>query len=307
MDQARKLREMMESMNMNTDNKDNFKEEENLVEEKLAKIITVSSGKGGVGKTNFSLNLSITLAKKGYKVAVLDADIGLGNIEILSGTSVSGTISDIINKDKDIMEILSEGPEGVKIISGGSGLKELTLTNEYNMLRIIGELNKLQRVFDYIVIDTGAGISNAVLDFALASSDTIVVSTPDPTSIMDAYVLIKSLNIKGYTGKIKLVTNMVENEREALDTYKRINMVASEFLKMDIDYLGYVNKDEIIVKSIRNQVPFTVGYPNKKVSLQMAEIARKLIEKENVEEIEVSFTKKLINFFLSEHNKLTRD
>ncbi len=298
MDQAKKLREIMDGLNKKHENSAQEVTEtyENI---NKGKVISVSSGKGGVGKTNFALNLSIALKKSGYKVIVLDADIGLGNIEILSGISVSGSILDIIEKNKTIEEIISTGPGGIHIISGGSGLKELTLTNKYNLSIILQELVKLQEKYDYIVIDTGAGISDAVLDFALAADETLVVGTPDPTAIMDAYVLIKSLKIKGYEGRIKLVVNMVKNSKEGLDTYSRINGVVSEFLKMDIDYLGSINKDELVTKSIRMQTPFLIGYPNKKVSLQVIDIMNNLI-KDRDEDIQgEGFAKKLMKFFMS--------
>lgn len=294
MDQANKLRKIMESIN----DKNKISLDRKLIEKK-ARVISISSGKGGVGKTNFAINLSIALSRKGYKVVILDADIGLGNVEILTGCNISGNISEVILEGKGIDQLISEGPEGVKFIAGGSGLRELALINRSNIELIFKELSKLQAMFDYVLIDTGAGISNTVLDFALSTNQIIVVSTPEPTSIMDAYILIKSLYLKKYSGQIRLVTNMVKNAKEAFETYERINSVAYEFLEINIDYLGYISKDEIVSKSVREQVPFLINYPNKRVSNQVENIAENLINNIHKEYEEENFASKLINFFLS--------
>src|SRR5690554_3993481 len=157
-DQAAKLREMMRAKH-----KDEVEKNHN----KKARVLAISSGKGGVGKTNFAINFSISLRRLGYDVVILDADIGLSNIEIISGVSLNSSLSDIVFANKDIFEIMGNGPEGVKIISGGSGLKELKLLDGDNFNKLIGEIEKLQAATDFIVIDTGAGISKSVINFVM--------------------------------------------------------------------------------------------------------------------------------------------
>lgn len=297
MDQAKKLREIMESKKLSKNNKNL----ENINSEvKKAKVLSVSSGKGGVGKTNFSINFSIALRELGNKVLILDADIGLSNVEILSGTDIKYNISDIIFSDKKIEDILSEGPKGVKIISGGSGLKELALFNKANFPKIISFLNELQLLFDYIIIDTGAGISSSVIDFILASDEVIIISTPDPTSVMDAYVLIKSLNIKNYSGEINIVSNFVRNSAEGFQVFNKLDNAAKEFLKFKINYLGYMLEDKLVNTSVRNQLPFIVSNPNRKISKQIFEMANTTIEENelNKEELDSkSFGQRIINLF----------
>ena len=291
MDQAEKLRKIMNSNNSNNTEEKEFQEK--------AKVISISSGKGGVGKTNFAINFAISLQKLGNKVVIIDADIGLGNVEILSGVSLKNTISDIIFSNKSIMEIMGDGPEGIKIISGGSGLKELALLNNENLPYLITEIDKLQSIVDYIIIDTGAGISPVVMDFIMASSEVIVVSTADPTSIMDSYILIKSLVTTGFNGNINIVANLIKNKAEADEVYNKLNNATNNFLKVQINYLGYIERNEIVNNAVRNQIPFTVSQPFSSTSKRIMNIAENLIgnKEHNKTKDNISFAKKLLNIF----------
>lgn len=290
MDQAKKLREIMNSNNSNI-NGDVFN--------KKAKVISISSGKGGVGKTNFAINFAISLRKLGNEVVIIDADIGLGNVEILSGVSLKNTISDIIFSNKSIMEIMGEGPEGIKIISGGSGLKELTLLNDENLPYLISEIDKLQSIVDYIIIDTGAGISPVVIDFIMASSQVIVVSTGDPTSIMDSYILIKSLVTSGFKGNINIVANLIQNRNEANEVYNKLNNASNNFLRVQTNYLGYIERNDIVNNAVRNQIPFTVSHPFSPTAKKIMDIAKNLIDNKGQNELNdnISFAKRLLNIF----------
>ena len=176
-DQAEKLRKIMEESTNNISPNEN--------DEGRAKIISVSSGKGGVGKTSFIINLAISLKRLGYKVVIIDADIGLANVDILSGAISQFTIADLFVSNKNIFDIMTEGPEGIKIISGGSGLSDFSLIDDANLDKLIEEIGKLENYSDFILIDTGAGISNNVLKFLLVSDQVILVITPDPTSLTD--------------------------------------------------------------------------------------------------------------------------
>lgn len=288
-DQADKLRKIMQSKTLN---------DEEIIEKK-AKVIAISSGKGGVGKTNFSINFSISLSKLGYRVVIIDADIGLSNIEILSGVSLNNSLSDIIFSDKDIFDIMGNGPEGVKIISGGSGLKELKLFDDNNIPRLMNEIEKLQSTFDYILIDTGAGISSSVIDFIMTSSEVIVICTPDPTSLMDSYTLIKSIIHTGFTGKISVVSNLVNNRNEGAEIFDKLFNASNNFLRVQIGYLGYIERSELVNHAVRNQIPFTVSHPNNSISKKINVMAMNYLDRKPLDDKDdkTSFAKKIFDIF----------
>ncbi|MFA7533837.1 MAG: MinD/ParA family protein [Tissierellaceae bacterium] len=290
-DQAAKLRELMKTKN------DNY--EIDLKNENRAKVISVSSGKGGVGKTNFALNFAISLKKLGYDIVIIDSDIGLSNVEILSGVSLNYSMSDIVFSNKSIFEIMGEGPEGVKIISGGSGLKELNLLRDENFPRLIYEIEKLQSSYDFIVIDTGAGISNAVIDFIMTSNEVIIISTPDPTSLMDSYTLIKSIVSNGFTGQINIVSNLVNNRHEGKEVFDKLSTTVNNFLRVQIKYFGYIEKDRIVSNAIRNQVPFIISHPNSNTAKKINIMAMNFLDKKltTFENEKVGFAKKIFDIF----------
>lgn len=270
-DQADKLRKIMKSKINNT---------ALPIESSKAKVIAISSGKGGVGKTTFALNFAISLKRLGYEVVIIDADIGLSNIEILSGINIKHTISDIVFSDKDIFEIMGNGPEGVKIISGGSGIKEFRLFDNVNFVKLITEIEKLQSVVDYIIIDTGAGISPSVTDFIMVSNEGIILCTPDPTSIMDSYTLIKSILHNGYKGRINVVVNLVNNRNEGKEIFDKLYNAVNNFLKVQINYLGYMNENQIVSTAVKHQIPFIITHPNNSISKRMNIMAMSYLDSE---------------------------
>lgn len=255
-DQAQRLRDLME--------KDvSFKNEISAPVRRESKVIAVSSGKGGVGKTNISLNTAIGLADLGYSVCVIDADIGLSNIEILAGVSTHRKLSDMIKYGLSIEDIITMGPGGISMISGGSGLNELrVITDESSLKKLLYEIQKLQEKYDYIIIDTGAGISQAVTDFIRIADAVIVVSTPDPTSIMDSYTLIKTISNLGFRGKCYLISNMVKNCTDGQILSEKMQSAAKTFLQLEIINLGYIQRSDVIVNSVQKQVPFIIGSRN---------------------------------------------
>lgn len=295
-DQAEKLRELMTSNKLSPDKNSELK---TLELDKKAKVISISSGKGGVGKTNFAINFSITLKRLGYEVAVIDADIGLSNIEILSGVHMKYSISDIVFSNKTIFEIMESGPEGINIISGGSGFKELRLFEEENFNKLILEIEKLQSMVDYIIIDTGAGISRAVLDFILTTEEVIIICTPDPTSIMDSYTLVKAILNREFKGKISLISNIVNSRKEGKEIFNKLYNTVKNFLKYEIHYLGYIEKSNIVTNAVRNQTPFVISNPKDQVSKRVNMIAMNYIEdlSSPTEENKFSFAKRLFTIF----------
>lgn len=284
-DQAERLRELMRN------------KEKSRVANKKAKVLAITSGKGGVGKTNFAINLAISIKRLGHKVLVLDADLGLANVEILTGTNAKYTILDLILGRKSINEIIITGPEEIKLISGGSGLEELSVMDEENINRLIEELERLESSIDFIIIDTGAGISDLVTKFVMAADEVIVVTTPDPTSIMDAYTMIKTLINNGYESKLNVVTNMVNNKGEAITTFNKLNMAANNFLKTELNFLGFLERNNLVSRAVKEQRPFILSNPRSTISKRINFMALKFVETNNGVKMDKkdSFTSKLKN------------
>lgn len=249
MDQANKLRELI---HVNKPPKE--------VLESDARIIAVSSGKGGVGKTNFTVNTAIALSRMNKKVTVIDADLGLANIDILLGLVPKYTLTHVLRQEKNIEDIIMTGPNEIKIISGGSGVMDLVNLSTKELDALIETFEYLNEDSDYILIDTGAGLNQSVLSFIQAAQELIVVVTSDPTSITDAYALIK--NIKHLDIPIKIVVNRVESNVEGKEVFHKLNSATTKFLNFEMDNIGFVYEDPCVKKSVRNQIPFTVGYPN---------------------------------------------
>jgi flagellar biosynthesis protein FlhG len=243
-----------------------------------AKVLAVTSGKGGVGKTNVAVNFAISLRLLGYKVLILDVDFGLANVDIITGTNVKNTISDCIKLGLDIEEVINEGPEGIKIISGGSGFYELSIMNEENIDKFLNLVEKLESTMDFIIIDTGAGVSNTVLKFVMAAEEAIIVTTPEPTSIMDSYTMIKALILNGYKGKLNILANIVNSRREAYSIYNKLETVSQNYLNCNLNFIGYIEKSDTVTKAVRNQTPFILFDPKDSISKSIKIMALKFAE-----------------------------
>ncbi|MDQ1913327.1 MinD/ParA family protein [Paenibacillus sp. GD4] len=239
---------------------------------KSTRIITVTSGKGGVGKSNFTLNFALTLQKKGYKVLVFDADIGLANIDVLMGVTAKYNLYHLLKKEKSISEIIQTGPNGLQFIAGGSGFNDLIRLTEEQLDYFAEQVSQLNGLVDFIIFDTGAGLSKETLKFIIAAEETIVVTTPEPTSITDAYAIIKMVNSMNYKIPFKLVVNRVTDGKEGKQTADKISLVAKQFLQLDIPSLGYVPDDSSVSKAVKKQIPFTVAFPNSDASRGISEL-----------------------------------
>lgn len=252
-DQAQKLRELI-----NTSRK--IQPPDDIREVQDARVITISSGKGGVGKTNFTVNLAIALSRRNYRVSVIDADLGLANVDVILGIVPKYTLTHVVKNEMDIREVVLEGPEGIKVISGGSGVMELVNIDSESLDNLISSLAFLNEESEFILVDTGAGLSQNVMSFIRAASEVILVVTPDPSAITDAYALIK--NITEQDKQIRIVINRVESNKEGQDVFNKIHSAAKKFLKVDVESLGFIYEDPNVRKSVRQQIPFTVNYPN---------------------------------------------
>lgn len=271
MDQAEQLRKMMQQSESKP----------------KARVITVTSGKGGVGKTSISINLAIQLTRLGKRVVVFDADFGLANIEVMLGVRPQYNLADMMFRGKDLADIITQGEEGISFISGGSGIQELASMNREQVMFLTSRLIALDKYADVIIVDTGAGISDSVLEFVLASTEVLLVATPEPTSITDAYALLKALNrktefVKEHTS-IKMISNRVKNDAEGQNVYEKMSVVSEKFLNIPITYLGPVPMDEQISKAVMRQKPVSVINPDAPASKAIKQIAEKLLELETEE------------------------
>lgn len=250
----------------------------------LARVITVTSGKGGVGKSNTAINLAIQFRKMGQKVIILDADFGLANIEIMFGTVPKHNLCDLIYQGKSIRDIITWGPMEVGFISGGSGIAGMSDLSKDYLNYIIQNLVELDEMADTIIVDTGAGISEAVLEFLVASGEILLVTTPEPTSITDSYSLLKALGrhprYSADTSQIKVIANKVFSEAEAEALYEKLEAVVSRYLKVPISYLGMIPQDNQLAKAVMQQMPVSLDNPRARSALAYEAIAARLMNKE---------------------------
>ncbi|MCI1477686.1 MAG: MinD/ParA family protein [Clostridium beijerinckii] len=253
--------------------------EEQEIRKTSTKIITVTSGKGGVGKSNFVVNLAILLQNKGKKVLIFDADLGMGNDDVLMGLYPKYNIFDIIFTGLEIKDIIITGTNGVDLIPAGSALSKAQELEEDQKKLFIEKLEMLDE-YDYIIMDTGAGVNKDVLSFIAASEELIIVITPEPTSLTDGYSLIKSTDHYSLQSKAKVIVNKALTKEEGEETYNKFNRAVTKFLKIDVEYLGCILEDKKLVQSVKQQKPFVVLYPNCDASKDIEKIAGKLLGQE---------------------------
>lgn len=247
---------------------------------KPARIIAVTSGKGGVGKSNFTLNFALSLQAKGLKVLVFDADIGLANIDVLMGITPKYNLYHLLKKQKTIWDIIHRGYNGMEFIAGGSGFHDMVRLSDEQLDYFAKQISQLHYYCDIILFDTGAGLSKETTKFILAAEETIVVTTPEPTSITDAYAIIKMVNQMQLGVSFKLVINRITETSEGRHTADKITMAAKKFLDInDIPIVGYIEDDAHISRAVKRQVPFTIAYPNCAASRNMKQIADQFVQR----------------------------
>lgn len=270
MDQAQSLRNVVKAQNVN------------MVKE--AKIFTITSGKGGVGKSNTAVNLALQFRKLGKRVIILDADFGTANVEVMFGTIPKHNLSDYVFGNLDLPEIITDGPEGIGFISGGSGILQLNNLNSDQLNGVIYGLTELNNYCDILLIDTGAGVSDTVLDFVLSSPEVLLITTPEPSSITDAYSLVKSVYKSPKYHKenqnIYVVANKIANEEEGKAVYTKLNSVVKKFLNGNLNYLGNIPYDTILETAVRNQQIVSLVSPASKSARAYFELANRLLGNE---------------------------
>ena len=244
------------------------------------RVISVTSGKGGVGKSNIVVNLGLALARQGLKVLLIDADLGLGNLDILLGLAPKFTIQDVLDKQRDLTEVVVDGPEGLKILPASSGIPELAVLDESQKLFLLNEMDHYTDNIDVVLIDTGAGISHNVLFFNIAAQERIVVVNNQPPSIADAYALIKVLATQHNEKRFKILINGLTHSREAKSVYQTLVKVTDRFLGQEIslDYLGLIPPDQAIPLAVMKQQPVLTLYPQAPASRSFVSLAQSLWE-----------------------------
>ena len=266
-DQAKELRRIVER------NKQKGKNQGNL------KTFTILSGKGGVGKSNLSINLACALVEQGKKVVLLDADLGLANLDMLCGITAKYNLSHLINGSKGLDEVLVPLENNIWMLPGGSGIKELADLEEARLMELIDNVGILEDRADILLVDTGAGIHKSVLAFATAADTVVLVTTPEPTAIRDAYGILKALKNSAESREkrdIVFVVNMANSEREGFEVANRLRMAASQFLELSVNYIGCILKDSFVEQAVRVRKPFYRLFPDSPAAMCIKSIVETL-------------------------------
>ena len=277
-DQASKLRRLMQRM-------------------RQTRTIALASGKGGVGKSNIALNLSILLSAAGNRVALVDADLGLANLDVLLNVDVHGNLSHVIAGSRPLAEIVVDLPCGVQFVPGASGIAHLANLSEFQRGHLLAELSALEGENDIIVVDCGAGIGRDVIQLTASADNAVIVTAPEPTAITDAYAVIKVLKRQGYQGKVSLLVNLAADRQEARDTYQRVAGVARQFLGCRVFDAGHVLTDPRVAESVRRREPFVLAYPKCPASRCLAALANRLSAGNELVGQKEGFFRRVANWF----------
>ena len=287
-DQASLLREKMNKKKKGTN------------EAKLPYTIAVISGKGGVGKSNISLNFALTMQKKGKSVLLIDLDIGMANIDVLLGSTQKLSIVDFFHHNYELKQIIQKGPNNLSFIAGGSGLTNTFQVDKEKMVSFLLQLRALTNQYDYIVFDMGAGISEENLQLLLSMNEIFLVTTGEPTSLTDAYSTLKIISKQSGSVPFQVIINRALNEKNAIQTFHRLNAVSKRFIKKDLHFLGYIPDDKSVLNAVMEQKPFTILYPSSYASKAINEMVRKYLQFEinTDKQNNTNFVSKLFQFFL---------
>lgn len=275
-DQAENLRQMQKSETSqrakNTSNKGNH-----------PILISVTSGKGGVGKSNFALNTSIALASFGRKVLLIDADTNLANLDILLGLNPQYNMADVFTGDKVMEDILLRGPENIHILPGSSGMIEMFQLEDQVQNQLMASYSNLESNYEYVIIDTGAGLTKHIIGYTISSDEVIIVTNREPTAITDAYAMIKLISHSAPNIRIHLLVNLVKSTKEAVDVFNKLELVVNNFLNVAINFLGHLPSDPNVSAAVDSQTPFIVAFPKCSASAAIRMTARKLMHLDDLD------------------------
>ena len=247
-----------------------------------ARIIAVTSGKGGVGKTNLTVNLAIALSMAGKRVLIIDADLGMANVDVVMGAMSKYNLMHLLQEDLSLLDIVMQGPCGVKFVSGGSGLEQMANLSVQDRSKLMAKLYECEQMADIILVDTGAGLSHNVLDFIVAADEVILLTTPEPTAMTDAYAVLKAYSMYASTKDIKLVVNRIYDEAEARDVVLKLVRTADRFLKLPLKVLGNIYEDRNMMNAVKKQRPLLSAYPDTVSAKCIRAIAESLLHGNNV-------------------------
>lgn len=245
---------------------------------KQTEIITVTSGKGGVGKSSVVINLAISLKRRGRKVLVIDTDFGFSNIDVMLGVKTKYDLMSVVSHNKDIRDIIEVGHEGVQFISGGSGVYELTKLSEQEVMNVVDSIKGLENIADTIIFDTGAGVSDNILRLITASDETILVTTPEPTAIVDAYALVKIISEEGISPNLSLVVNQADSPKDAQMASEGLTKIVKKNFDIDINKLGFITRDISMHRAVTRQIPVLVSYPKSIASVNIDTLAGRFLD-----------------------------
>ncbi|AWX56813.1 MULTISPECIES: MinD/ParA family protein [Brevibacillus] len=252
------------------------------------RLVTVTSGKGGVGKSNFSLNFGLGLSEKGHRAVLFDLDLGLANLDVLMGITPKKHLFHLLEPDTTVWDIIEHGPGGLEFIAGGSGFTQIMQLDDEKLDRLFSHLDPLQGYADTIIFDTGAGFSKESMRFMLSSDEVILVTTPEPPAITDAYAVIKMLHARNPAVSIRLVINRASSEKEGKMTADKLAMVSKRFLNMDIQSLGYVSDDPYVSKAVKLQRPFLLTYPQSQAARSIRNLVERYLDRPDTSDASVS-------------------
>lgn len=247
-----------------------------MTQARPVKVISVTGGKGGVGKSSVTVNLAVALAEQGHAVMVLDADLGLANIDVMLGLHADRNLSHVISGECDIPDILLDGPGGIKIVPASSGTQAMAQLSPAEHAGLIRAFSQIGQQIDYLLIDTAAGISDTVISFTQASQEVLFVVCDEPTSLTDAYALMKILNRDHKMSRFRLLANMVRSPQEGRDLYAKLTRVTDKYLDVTLDYVGAIPFDENVRKAIRKQRPVVDAFPRSPAALAYRQLVRKV-------------------------------
>lgn len=283
-DQASKLRTMLEE-----------RAEEEARERKIGelyfnmaentRVIAITSGKGGVGKTNLAVNLAVALQMAGQRVMLIDADIGMANVNLLMGSVTNRSLLELLNDNVQLEDVVEYGAMGVKYISGVAAVEAALNLSRTEQRKLHKKLGRCSELANTVIIDTGAGLSRNVIEFVLAAEEVLLITTPEPTSIADAYAVIKAYSTYTDRRNIKLVVNRIRDEEDSFDVVERINQTTKKFLDLAIDSLGYIYEDKAVLDAVREQEPFVISAPESSAARCIFEIANSLLSGEKMNSV----------------------
>lgn len=246
---------------------------------KLVRTIAVTSGKGGVGKTNVVTNLAVAFRSMGREVLILDADVGLSNVDILLRLAPRHTIAHVLNGEKSLNEVIIDGPHGIKVLPAAFGAQELTNLDECQRMRLLDAFNAYDGRLDVLLIDTSAGISGNVAFFCIASQEIVVVTTPEPTALAGAYALIKVLSLRYREKRFGILVNTARSAEDATEVYRKLSVAAGGLLNASLDYMGYIPLDPSVHDAVRSQMPFMDMFPDGPASRMLRDIASRFLDR----------------------------